>query len=170
MDEGDVIAQKPVVIAYRDNVMDVHNKIVLAGRTLLQEVLAMIGTPAFRGRPQDSDRASYYPPRKPSDGLICWRDSAEQIRNLVRALTEPYPGAFFDCNGRRLIVDEAECVAEEGWPGALGLPVRCGQRFGVRTGKGVLLVEKVREVDMHHEEFMERSRDVTSLCREHRLA
>ncbi len=170
MDEGDVIAQKPVAIAYRDNVMDVHNKIVLAGRTLLQEVLGLIGTAAFRGRPQDSDRASYYRPRKPSDGLICWRDRAEQIRNLVRALTEPYPGAFFHCNGRRSIVDEAECVAEEGWRGALGVPVRRGGRFGVRTGKGVLLLQKVREADMHHEEFVERSPDPTSRCREHGLA
>ncbi|RLB32841.1 MAG: bifunctional UDP-glucuronic acid oxidase/UDP-4-amino-4-deoxy-L-arabinose formyltransferase, partial [Deltaproteobacteria bacterium] len=44
--------------------------------------------------PQDHTKATYFGGRRPEDGEIDWKDSAENVRNLVRAVTYPYPGAF----------------------------------------------------------------------------
>jgi hypothetical protein len=43
---------------------------------------------------QDHSRASYFGGRTPEDGRIDWRQPAEQIYNLIRAVTHPFPGAF----------------------------------------------------------------------------
>ena len=44
--------------------------------------------------PQDHAAATSFGGRKPADGEIDWNKSATEVRNLVRAVTRPYPGAF----------------------------------------------------------------------------
>ncbi|MCK4829445.1 bifunctional UDP-4-keto-pentose/UDP-xylose synthase, partial [bacterium] len=39
-------------------------------------------------------KATYYGGRSPKDGEILWTKTANEVRNLVRAVTLPYPGAF----------------------------------------------------------------------------
>ena len=143
-DEGNIIAQHPVPIDRNDTIMDVFYKTVSAGDALLRRVLSEVGTPMFEGRSQDPSKASYYPPRKPADGLICWNDGAERIRNLVRALTEPYPGAFFLHHGQKTIVDEAELDAGDSPATPIGVPVGRGRHVRVQTGRGALLLTKLR--------------------------
>ncbi len=43
---------------------------------------------------QLESKATLFGRRRPEDGAIHWRQSAEDVRNLVRAVTKPYPGAF----------------------------------------------------------------------------
>ena len=50
----------------------------------------------------DLKQGSYFGGRKPEDGRIDWAKPAQEIHNLVRALTPPYPGAFCDVAGHRL--------------------------------------------------------------------
>ncbi|MBX9330568.1 NAD-dependent epimerase/dehydratase family protein, partial [Serratia marcescens] len=47
---------------------------------------------------------SYFGRRTAADGEILWHKSAKEINNLVRAVTEPYPGAFSYLGQRKLIV------------------------------------------------------------------
>jgi methionyl-tRNA formyltransferase len=44
--------------------------------------------------PQDISLGSYFGGRRPEDGRIDWRWPAARIYNLIRAVTDPYPGAF----------------------------------------------------------------------------
>ena len=53
---------------------------------------------------QDESQASYFGRRTAADGEILWHKSAKEINNLVRAVTEPYPGAFSYLGQRKLIV------------------------------------------------------------------
>ncbi len=44
--------------------------------------------------PQFEEEATYYPKRNEEDGVIYWHDSTNDIYNLIRAVTKPFPGAF----------------------------------------------------------------------------
>lgn len=93
-DAGDIVAQKKFAISADDTAKTVHLKAADAAAQLLQEVLpALIAGTAPRTAQNDAD-ATYFHGRKPADGLIDWTKDAESIRNLVRAVTDPYPGAF----------------------------------------------------------------------------
>ena len=58
--------------------------------------------------PQDESQATYFGGRKPEDGRIDWTQTSAQIFNLIRAVTDPYPGAFTRCRRSRLMVWWAE--------------------------------------------------------------
>jgi methionyl-tRNA formyltransferase len=58
--------------------------------------------------PQDDSQATYFTGRKPEDGRIQWSQTSRQIFNLIRAVTDPYPGAFTDVGDARLMVWWAE--------------------------------------------------------------
>jgi UDP-4-amino-4-deoxy-L-arabinose formyltransferase/UDP-glucuronic acid dehydrogenase (UDP-4-keto-hexauronic acid decarboxylating) len=93
-DEGDIVAQKKIAITDDDTAKSLHLKSAKASVALLDEVLPKIKTGAAPRTPQDHSRATYFGGRKPADGEIDWNMSAAEIRNLVRATTRPYPGAF----------------------------------------------------------------------------
>ena len=78
-----------------------------------QSVFLMVGIDALLAgtaceTPQDDAQATYFGGRKPEDGRIDWRQTSQQIFNLIRAVTDPYPGAFTDVDGSRLMVWWAE--------------------------------------------------------------
>jgi methionyl-tRNA formyltransferase len=85
---------------------------------------------------QNHDLATYCAKRTPDDGLISWTDPAEAILRLIRAVGDPYPGAFTTAGGRKLTIDQANLFAESnryiGLPGQVqshtleGFVVRCG--------------------------------------------
>lgn len=93
-DAGDIVGQRAVDIAFHDTAFTLYGKLCQAAGILLDDVLPLIK----EGRPprqsQDERLASRFPGRRPEDGQINWKWPAERIYNLIRAVTEPYPGAF----------------------------------------------------------------------------
>ncbi len=65
----------------------------------------MQGTATFR--PQDESLATFWERRTPEDGRIDWTAPSDDVACLVRAVTRPFPGAFFDLDGERITVWEA---------------------------------------------------------------
>lgn len=102
-DDGDIVAQIQIEISDRDTALSLHNKSAAAVPLLLDAALPLIK----KGNPprikQASSDASYFGKRTPEDGEIDWHSSPEAIRNLVRALTKPYPGAFSFAGNQKLI-------------------------------------------------------------------
>ncbi|WP_313466665.1 bifunctional UDP-4-amino-4-deoxy-L-arabinose formyltransferase/UDP-glucuronic acid oxidase ArnA, partial [Pseudomonas nitroreducens] len=47
----------------------------------------------------------------PADGLLDWKRPARELHNLVRAVTQPYPGAFAPVGDRKLIVWSSRVAA-----------------------------------------------------------
>ena len=80
--------------------------------------------------------ASYCAQRTPDDGIIDWHESAHSILRFIRAVGEPYPGAFTFCEGEKLFIDRAALFSEShrfiGLTGqiqshtARGFTIRCG--------------------------------------------
>ncbi len=103
-DAGDIVGQQKVAIADNDTALTLHKKVLEAAQAVLKEQLPKLknGTATFTK--QDESQASYFGRRTAADGEILWRKSAKEINNLVRAVTEPYPGAFSYLGQRKLIV------------------------------------------------------------------
>lgn len=103
-DAGDIVGQQKVTIADSDTALTLHKKVLEAAQIVLKEQLPKLknGTATFTK--QDESQASYFGRRTPADGEILWHKPAKEINNLVRAVTEPYPGAFSYLGQRKLIV------------------------------------------------------------------
>lgn len=103
-DAGDIVGQRKVAITADDTALTLHQKVLEAAQGLLIEELPKLknGTASFTK--QIEAEASYFGRRTAADGDILWHKSAEEIHNLVRAVTEPYPGAFSHLGQRKLVV------------------------------------------------------------------
>ena len=131
-DNGDIVAQRTVPITDDDTAFDLHAKCVEAAKTLLDETLPDFAAKVAAAKPQDASCASYYGGRRPADGRIDWTKSAKEVRNLVRAVTHPYPGAFTYFGSRKILVWSATVVADcHAAPGEVAtvdpLVVGCGR-------------------------------------------
>lgn len=54
-----------------------------------------------------------YPRRTAKDGEINWNNSSKDIRNLIRAVSKPYPGAFSYVNNHKIILWKAKIIPLE---------------------------------------------------------
>ncbi len=93
-DAGDIVGQKTVEIVFQDTARTLYDKLCGAAGALLEEVLPLIREGRAPRIPQELTKGSYYSGRRPEDGRIDWSWPAMRIYNLIRAVTEPYPGAF----------------------------------------------------------------------------
>ena len=106
-DAGDIVDQEAVPIGPEDTAYDVMQRLVPAARGLLDRQLAALKAGTAPRQRQDEARATYFGGRKPEDGRIDWRQPASRIADLVRAVARPFPGAFTERQGRRLMVWKA---------------------------------------------------------------
>lgn len=133
-DDGDIVGQKRIPISDDDTARSLYEKVAAASRQLLDEVLPEIKAGTVRRYPQDHTQATYYRGRSPKDGEINWAAPAFQVRNLVRALTRPYPGAFSYIGDRKCFFWMVTEVPDDGQrmnPGTIvsldPLVIKCGK-------------------------------------------
>jgi len=152
IDAGEIIAQKAIDIDIMDNAKIVDRKITSLYTELLEENLPLIAGAKAPRMPQDHSQATYTCKRTPEDGLIQWAKPAHQIYNLIRALTDPYPGAFtFVKRGshtEKLYIWSAALDNENRnyvgcIPGRV-IEILNGKGVKVLTGNGTLIVEDVQ--------------------------
>ncbi len=104
-DAGEIVAQMSVPVAFEDTARSLYGKLCGQAARMLAEVLPALKEGRALLRPQDLQAGSYFGGRTPEDGRIDWQWPALQIYNLIRAVTEPYPGAFTVlAKGEKMIV------------------------------------------------------------------
>jgi methionyl-tRNA formyltransferase len=135
-DHGDIVAQRVVPITRDDTALTLTRKLAAAGRLVFRETYPALASGTAARRPQDHAAASYFGRRRPEDGRIDWSRPAEAIRNLVRAVTDPWPGAFTAFRRRRLTVWGAETRAGGTAPGEIQVSAAGAPLVG--TGDGLL--------------------------------
>jgi UDP-4-amino-4-deoxy-L-arabinose formyltransferase/UDP-glucuronic acid dehydrogenase (UDP-4-keto-hexauronic acid decarboxylating) len=106
-DAGDIVAQQTVAIDEDDTARTLTASICKATGELLAATLPSLIDGSATATPQDAHSASTMPGRCAEDGRIDWSCSAAEVRNLVRAVTHPWPGAFSDSGGRRFFIWDA---------------------------------------------------------------
>ena len=102
-DDGDIVSQVEIEISEKDTAITLHEKAAAAAGDMLDEILPSLKAGSAPRIPQDHSKASYYGGRRPSDGEINWDAPAHRIRNLVRAVTRPFPGAFSHMGDRKCL-------------------------------------------------------------------
>ncbi|MGL5241091.1 MAG: bifunctional UDP-4-amino-4-deoxy-L-arabinose formyltransferase/UDP-glucuronic acid oxidase ArnA [Kluyvera ascorbata] len=103
-DAGDIVAQQSVAIADSDVALTLHRKLCAASQTLLGDALAKIRSSQVDARAQDDSQATYVGRRTPEDGRLEWEKPAQTLHNLVRAVSDPWPGAFGFVGTNKFIV------------------------------------------------------------------
>ncbi|MEN0585528.1 MULTISPECIES: bifunctional UDP-4-amino-4-deoxy-L-arabinose formyltransferase/UDP-glucuronic acid oxidase ArnA [unclassified Kosakonia] len=103
-DAGSIIAQQRVAIAENDEALSLHRKLAEAAKGMLASVLPTIKTQTFSETAQDDSKASYYGRRTPEDGRLDWEKPAQTLQNLVRAVSDPWPGAYSYAGTHKFIV------------------------------------------------------------------
>lgn len=138
-DAGAIVDQEGVDIGPRDTAEQAFRKVLPCARRVLARQIDALLAGTARETPQDESQATYFGGRKPEDGRIDWSRPSVQIFNLVRAVTDPYPGAFTQVGAARLMV----WWAEPDSPAARGLRGRPGEVLSasplvVATGDGAI--------------------------------
>ncbi len=133
-DAGDIVGQSAVSIGPNETATEVFGKVSQAAITVMNQVLPELVQGRIPRKPNNLAQGSYFGGRKPADGQVLWHQTARQVHNLVRAVAPPYPGAFTDWQGQRMIV--ARTSLEGPFPRQLdlqapGIQVVDNQVFGV---------------------------------------
>jgi methionyl-tRNA formyltransferase len=133
-DAGDIVDQEKVAIAFTDTALDVFNKVTSAAVAVISRAWPKLAAGTAPRIPMDLKAGNYCGGRKPEDGRIDWSKSSVHIYNLIRGVTHPYPGAFTNLAGKKVIIWKA-------WPvegiGKSGQVVSINP-LQVGTGKGLL--------------------------------
>ena len=109
-DAGDIVGQKVVPIDNEDTALTLTKKVTAAACEIIKEVYPLIETKNLKPRKQDMSVSTYFGRRTPADGLINWNSEAQTIYNLIRAVTRPFPGAFFEEGGKKIIIWRAKVL------------------------------------------------------------
>lgn len=105
IDTGDIIAQVKIPIKKTDTAKTLRDKLNKNAGILFEKTWKLIKKDKIKRIPQDESKANYWPARKPKDGKIDFKKmNDKQIYNLVRALVNPWPGAYFYRNGKKITI------------------------------------------------------------------
>jgi methionyl-tRNA formyltransferase len=139
IDGGDIIGQAEIPIGFEDTCATLYQRATQTACRLLERYIPLIEQGVAPRVPQDAERATAFPQRRPEDGAICWSWSARRLYDWVRAQTRPYPGAFGMLADQKVVIWRAVPLAEPAgaMPGTV-LNAQRGAGVDVATGEGVL--------------------------------
>jgi methionyl-tRNA formyltransferase len=102
VDTGPIVAQERLAIAPDETATTLYKRINVAHRTLIRSVLPDLLNDRVKPVAQDSTQATEWSQRTPEDGRITNNMTVDFVDKLVRATTRPYPGAFWEYQGKIL--------------------------------------------------------------------
>ena len=95
LDAGNIYSSKTFRLTKKDNIKTVHDKANLFFPKMTIETINKIYL-GIQSVPQKKVGVKTYKQRSEDDGLIDWdKLNATEVFNFVRAVTKPYPGAFY---------------------------------------------------------------------------
>jgi methionyl-tRNA formyltransferase len=103
-DAGDIVDQEAVEVGIDDTALDLYRKLLGAGERVLERNLSAILAGTAPRKAQDESLATTFGGRTPEDGRIDWHWKARRVHDLVRAVSDPWPGAFCDTPRGRFMI------------------------------------------------------------------
>ena len=137
-DAGEIVDRQSVPILPDDTGRQVFDKVTVAAEQVLWRTLPAMLAGATPRLPNDLAAGNYCGARTPEDGRIDWRRPAAEVYDLIRAVAPPYPGAFTEIAGVKVVVADARLPpgdASSAANGPLGLAIVDGRVVG-RCGDG----------------------------------
>ncbi len=145
VDGGEIISQKSFIISKKDNPLSLSKKINKNSELILEEILPNIKKKIKKSKKQNLKNSKVFKRRNPDDGKILWSDSAFNINNLIRGVTNPFPGAFTFYNNHKIIIWESriDYTKKEKSTKTFGYFYKDKHYYKVITGKGILTIIKM---------------------------
>ena len=109
-DAGDILNQKIIKISNKDYAKDLYDKVLKAIPEQINEIIDDFLHDSLNPVRQLKKDSNVWRKRGEIDGKIDWRMSSKNIYNLVRALADPYPGAYFIYNKKKFLVSSSKIV------------------------------------------------------------
>ena len=141
-DTGDIIGQLEFEMTDDDDIQTVYEKTVTASLEILKRFLPGILMGRTVRTPQDEMQASYFGRRTAEDGRIDWAKGADEIHNLIRGITHPFPGAFSFIKDKKLLIWKAAVSDRSGAPGAI-IGTANGS-FLIGAEKGAIILQRTQ--------------------------
>lgn len=144
-DSPNVFATEMFSITPHDNIRTAQYKNMICSKNLIKKLLKAYQEGTITIRTQSKDFDSWYTKRTAADGKIDFHDRTRNIYNLIRGVSEPFPGAFAACGGQTVRIWEAHPFDEmmdfsDYRPGEV-VDVFDG-KLVVRTVDGSLLIDR----------------------------
>ncbi len=128
-DDGDIVAQARIPIAWDDTALSLTLKAAAASRSLVRENLPrIVDGSATRIAQKELGPSTYFGGRKPQDSRLEASMSQQEAFNQVRAVADPWPNAFLETPRGQLKI-----------PWALPCAAPCPPGHFRTTPEGVLL-------------------------------
>lgn len=127
VDTGDIIDQAVIPLSKTTNASQLYEDVQHAHVALMRSALPKLSGGELVARPQDETHATYWPGRTAADGAIDLSGSVYDAERLIRAVTRPYPGAFFIQDEHKITAWKSRlCASDDACPGALRLQFKDG--------------------------------------------
>lgn len=114
VDTGDIIGQEVIDLPEGITAAELYERVDQAHIALMARYWDALVSGTVRLRPQDEALATVWPGRKPEDGEITGTMTMLEADRMVRAVTHPYPGAFYREGDRILRIWSARVSPEGG--------------------------------------------------------
>ena len=129
LDTGAMLRAERVDIGPETTASILHDELAELGGRMIVEALQDLEENRIVATPQPEDGVTYAAKLSRDEGRIDWTLSAQDIEARVRALN-PWPGIWFEHDGRRIKVLAAQVTDADGPPGEIlddNLTVACGK-------------------------------------------
>lgn len=141
VDTGNILYQEETPLGKDETTGELFLRLARLGADAVLKSIDMIESGYTFGQRQDHAKASCYPRMRRENVEFCWKDSADQLRNLIRA-GSPWPGAYCRVRNKELIIWKADSIIGTpivASPGiVIGLRNEC---IDVSTGCGFLRIK-----------------------------
>lgn len=108
VDTGDILGQVEIVLDQAMDAAGLYDRIIDAHVCLIEKYWKDLVKGTITLMPQDNSTATEWPGRHPEDGELKHEMTVKEAERLVRAVTHPYPGAFYMNDSRKIIVWSAQ--------------------------------------------------------------
>lgn len=142
IDEGKVISRDKFKLKFNHTIKDVHNIVNRKFQKLLIEAINKIKKGKINLSSQKGN-IKYYRQRYPSDGRIVWKLMNNlQVYNFIRALSNPYPGAFTFYKKKKIVIYKSK-VSKKRNSIPAGNFFSYKRKVYVKCSKGIIELTKI---------------------------
>jgi methionyl-tRNA formyltransferase len=113
LDTGPILSQREVLITENETAGELFDKLAILGADLLIETLPRYVRGKIIPQAQESEKATYAPRLRKTDGALDFSQPARLLARKVRAYN-PWPGTYQFFDDTRLIVLKAHSIPKEG--------------------------------------------------------
>ncbi len=144
-DSPNIFATEMFSITPHDDIRTAQYKNLICSKRMIRKLLDAYKTGSVMIRKESKDFDSWYAKRTAEDGKIDFRMRTREIYNLIRGVTDPFPGAYASVDGARIVVWQAhpfdEMIDFSSYTPGQVIDIFDGKLI-VRTLDGSLLIDR----------------------------